>query len=142
MADAQSDRENLPQIVLAQVSANRNVVMECWSIGWEIENQGADSLKILAARLPHGQFKSEEYRFEPALELASGKKTEFTVSVRCNEPAGLVTENAFVIFRVIWLGEPWRIFVRIRVVVADDGKPQTETESTTTQKVGFSGVAS
>ena len=142
MAGAQSDRENLPQVALTQVSAKRNGVLECWSIGWEIENQGAYSLKILATRLPHGQFKSEEYRFESPLELAPGKKTEFTVSVRCNEPVGLVTENAFVIFHAIWLGEPWRIFVRIRVVVTDDGRPQTETESITTQKVGFSGVAS
>ena len=142
MAGAQSDRENLPQIVLTQVSANRNAVMECWSIGWEIENQGASSLQILAARLPHGQFKSGEYRFEPTLNLAPGKKTEFDLSVRCNEPVGLVTENAFVIFHVIWLGEPWRIFARIRVVVTNDGRPETETESITTQKVGFSGVDS
>jgi len=142
MAGAQSDRENLPQIVLTQVSAKRNRVMECWSIGWEIANQGSDSLNILAVRLPHGQFKSDEYRFEPALVLAPGEKLEFNVSVRCNEPAGLVTENAFVIFHSIWLSEPWRIFVRIRVVVTDDGRPQTETESITTQKVGFSGVAS
>jgi len=142
MAGAQSGRENSPQIALTQVSTRRNGVLECWSIGWKIENQGVDSLNISATRLPHGQFKSEEYRFEPALDLAPGKTTEFTVSVRCNEPAGLVTENAFVIFHVIWLGEPWRIFVRIRVVVTDDGKPQTETESITTQKVGFSGVAS
>ena len=142
MAGAQSDRENLPQIVLTQVSAKRNRVMECWSIGWEIANQGSDWLNILAVRLPHGQFKSDEYRFEPALVLASAKKTEFTVSVRCNEPVGLVTENAFVIFHLLWLDEPWRIFVRIRVVVTDEGRPQTETESITTQKVGFSGVAS
>ena len=116
--------------------------MECWSIGWKIENDGKDSLVFESARLPHGQFKSDEYQFEPALDLAPATKTEFTVSVRCDGAAGLVTENAFVIFHVIWLGEPWRIFVRIRVVVTDDGRPQTETESITTQKVGFSGVDS
>jgi len=142
MAGAQSDRENLPQIVLTQVSAKRNGILECWSVGWLIENRGTDSLKIESIRSPHGQFRSEEYRFEPALGLAPGEKLEFNVSVRCNEPAGLVTENAFVIFHVIWLGEPWRIFVRIRVVVTGDGRPETETESITTQKVGFSGVAS
>jgi len=142
MAGAQSDRENLPHIVLTQVSAERDGATEYWKIRWMIENQGTDSLEVLSVRLPHGQFKSDEYRFEPALALAPGKKTEFTVSVRFNEPAGLVTENAFVIFHALWLDEPWRIFVRIRVVVTDEGRPQTETESITTQKVGFSGVAS
>ena len=142
MFELTSERERAPQIALTQVSAKRNQALECWSIGWEIENQGADSLSILSARLPHGQFKSDELLFEPALALASGKKTKFTVPVRCNQPPGLVTENAFVIFQMNWRGEPSRIFVRIRVVVTDDGRPQAETESISTQKVGFSGVAS
>jgi hypothetical protein len=142
MSGAQSDRENSPQIVLTQVSAKRKGVKECWSIDWLVENQGTDPLKILAARLPHGQFKSEEYGFEPALDLAPGESNQFKVSVGCNEPAGLVTENAFVIFKAIWLSEPWRIFVRLRVMVTADGRPETATELITTQRVGFSGVDS
>lgn len=89
-------------------------------------------------RLPHGQFKSDEYRFKPPLKLASGARGQFDTQVRCVEPVGLVTENAFAIFSVIWAEEAWRIFVRLRVVVKSDGKPATATEWTTTQKVGFS----
>lgn len=93
-------------------------------------------------RLPHGQFKSDDHRFEPPLDLAAGASSRFHVCVSCDEPAGLVTENAFVIFAARWSGEEWRIFVRIRVIVNAEGKPETATELVTTQKVGFSGVAS
>jgi hypothetical protein len=55
---------------------------------------------------------------------------------------GLVTENAFVIFSVNWLGEPWRVFVRLRVMMTSDGRPETATELITAQKVGFSEVDS
>jgi hypothetical protein len=49
-----------------------------------------------------------------------------------------VTENAFIIFQVIWSGEACRIFVRIRVLVNGRGEPETRVELITTQKVGFS----
>jgi len=106
-----------------------------------VENRGVDEVAIWAARLPHGQFKSEEQLFDPALELRPGEQIPLRTCVRCNEPPGPVTENAFVILAVNWVGEKWRIFVRLCVAVAEDGKPQTETELITAQKVGFSGVA-
>ena len=111
-------------------------------MGWRVENKGAYPLQIRAVRLPHGQFKAGEHRFEPALDLAPGESDQFQLAVRCEEPPGPVTENAFVIFSVIWFGEAWRIFVRIRVVINVQGKPETATELITTQKVGFSGVIS
>jgi hypothetical protein len=134
--------ELMPQIALHQVSVDRHGAMECWSLGWRITNRGAGPLSVVAARLPHGQFKSEEIRFEPPLDLPPGANEQFQTSVRCHEPSGLVIENAFVIFHVVWLSEPWRIFARVRVVVDADGKPSAVTESVTSQKVGFSGVSS
>jgi hypothetical protein len=131
-----------PQIVLTQVSAARRRVIERWSIDWLVENESANALHILAVRLPHGQFKSDERRFEPAIELSAGERRQFQTFVRCDEPAGLVTENAFVIFSINWLGEPWRVFVRLRVVMTSDGRPETATELITAQKVGFSEVNS
>lgn len=134
--------ESTPQIALHQVSVQRHGVMECWNIGWKITNRRAKPLSVIAVRLPHGQFKSEEVRFEPPLDLAPDASEQFQTSVRCNESSGLVTENAFVIFHVIWLSEPWRIFARVSIVVDADGTPAATTESVTTQKVGFSGVSS
>lgn len=136
-----NDQERGPEIALKQVAAG-NGATECWTIGWEVENRGTKPLKLLAARLPHGQFKSEELRFEPALELPPDGREKFEISVHCNEPSGLVTENAFVIFHAIWSGELWRIFSRIRVEVDSGGVPEVTTESITTQKVGFSGISS
>src|SRR5574341_72646 len=135
------DREREPEIVLRQRAAQCNGVTEYWSIGWEVENRGKSPLKMAAVRLPHGQFKSDEQRFEPPIDLKSGASAQFTTQVRCDEPPGLVTENAFVIFHVSWLDQPWRIFVRVRVTINSQGEPESATEWITTQKVGFSGVS-
>jgi hypothetical protein len=136
--EAESPAE--PQIVLTQVSAERHGVMELWSIDWLVDNESANTLHILAVRLPHGQFKSEEQRFDPAIELSAGARRQFQTFIHCDEPAGLVTENAFVIFSVNWLGGRWRVFVRLRVMMTSDGRPETATELITAQKVGFSEV--
>jgi hypothetical protein len=142
MADAHHHSEPGPEIALTQGSAKWDGARGLWYIGWLVENRSRESLEVLATRVPHGQFKSEDRRFEPALILAPGESEEFHVSVRCNEPVGLVTENAFVIFNVNWSDVPWRIFVRIRVTMNADGRPETETQSITTQRVGFSGIDS
>jgi hypothetical protein len=130
-----------PKIALRQVSLAFDAVSKLWQVGWEIENCSKDVLRISSARLPHGQFKSAEQRFMPVIELASGERKLFQSAVKCNEPAGLVTENAFVIFHCDWRAEAWRIFVRIRVAVNRRGEPQTATELITTQKIGFSEIA-
>ncbi|HEU4344008.1 MAG TPA: hypothetical protein VFU31_20830, partial [Candidatus Binatia bacterium] len=131
-----------PLIALQQESIEPGEGTGLWNAEWRLENVGADPFELLTVRLPHGQFKSDEYRFEPATELRSGEQIRFHVTVRCHEPEGLVTENAFLIFHVIRSGESWRIFVRIRVVAGLKGKPGTEVELITTQKAGFSGMTS
>jgi hypothetical protein len=129
-----------PQISLVQNSVERNDTPARWRIGWSVQNLGADPIRILAVRLPHGQFKSEELGFDPPVDLAPGEGRRFSTLVRCDEPPGLVTENAFVIFQANWRGVPWRIFVRLRIVVNGKGGPNATTELITTQEVGFTGV--
>jgi hypothetical protein len=136
-----ANESGAPAITVQQDSIEPAGALGLWNIGWCVENDGADPIQLLTVRLPHGQFKSEEHRFEPNTELASGERTWFHVTVRCLEPEGVVTENAFLIFDVLWLRETWRIFVRIRVVVNSKREPQTAVELITTQKVGFSGLA-
>jgi len=130
-----------PHVSLRQLSATQAGAMGFWNIRWQIENLGAEGLGINSARLPHGQFKSDEQSFAPGLDLAPGGSAQFHSLVQCHEPAGLVTENAFVIFHCQWRGEAWRIFIRIRVIVTADGAPETAAELITTQKVGFSGIS-
>jgi len=127
-----------PAIALRQVYAHRHPTTDDWSIGWTVENKKAQSLKISSVRLPHGQFKAEERKFELALNLTGGASAEFETLVHCKEPPGLVTENAFVIFDVSWLSASWRIFVRVRVQVHAQLALETAVESITTQRVGFS----
>ena len=130
-----------PRIELRQLSVRRRGPKGFWEIVWQVENIGRTALTLKSVRLPHGQFKSAEQRFEAAFELMPACAAKFTTQVFCDEAAGLVTENAFVIFSVNWLGEEWRVFVRVRVVVNPRGEPEAATELITTQKVGFSGVS-
>ena len=130
----------VPQITLTQVSVEPEEGQGNWKILWCIANLNSQPLELRAVRLPHGQFKSAERCFEPAIVLAAKQDAQFQVFVHCDEPAGLVTENAFLIFEVVRLGEPWRIFARVCVTVNSAGTPVATTEWITTQKVGFSGV--
>jgi hypothetical protein len=130
-----------PRVALRQISIVRDAATGGWNILWQVENLGGDALEIVSVRLPHGQFKSNEQRFALPLELAGGESKEFQSLVHCQEPAGLVTENAFVIFHCQWRGEAWRIFVRLRVTVTADGDPETKSKLITTQQVGFSEIS-
>jgi hypothetical protein len=126
---------------LTQVSVEPEEGRGNWKILWRIANLNSQPLELRAVRLPHGQFKSAEQRFSPAIHLTPDDSAEFEVSVSCDEPAGLVTENAFLIFQVVRLDERWRIFTRVRVTVDAIGTPVATTELITTQRVGFSGVS-
>lgn len=111
-----------------------------WEVAFLVTNEGADSLGLVSARLPHGQFRGDEVRFDSSAILAPAESFSFHARVRCHEPPGLVTENAFVILLVKWMRARWRIFVRLRIQVETSGIPRAFAESVTTQEVGFSGV--
>ena len=129
-----------PVVELRQIAVEAAGDSGDWETRFLVANLGAETLVLIAARLPHGQFRAAELRFDPPSSLAPGEVMSFAARVHCQEPPGVVTENAFVIFLVQWRGERWRIFVRIRVTVDASGTPHAVTESITTQKVGFSGV--
>jgi hypothetical protein len=127
-----------PVISVEQMLISASGTTDVWAVEWTIANKGARAIAILSGRLPHGQFKSAEQRFDPPLEIGEGGQVAFRALVHCHEPPGLVTENAFIIFQTVWCKEKWRIFVRIRVVVEQTGEPGTSVQLITTQRVGFS----
>jgi hypothetical protein len=129
-----------PKVAVEELRRNREVGSGRWLFGWLIQNLTEQPIKFLAARCPHGQFKSAERFFDPPLEAAAGKTATIEMPVFCDEPAGAVIENGFLILLVEWLDKRWRIFVRLRVTINQQGVPETATELITTQRVGFSGL--
>ena len=129
-----------PRVAVEELRRSREVENGRWLFEWCIQNLTEQPIKFLAARCPHGQFKSAERVFDPPLQAAAGKAAIIELSVSCNEPAGAVIENGFLILLVEWLNDRWRIFVRLRVTINQQGLPETATELITTQQVGFSGV--
>lgn len=129
-----------PKVAVEELRRNREVGSGRWLFGWLIQNLTEQPIKFLAARCPHGQFKSAERFFDPPLQAAAGKTATIEMPVFCDEPAGAVIENGFLILLVEWLDKQWRIFVRLRVTINQQGVPETATQLITTQRVGFSGV--
>ena len=139
MDSVPAEAESCPEVELEQMLVQRHEASERWVVGWQIKNIASYPLRIDSVQLPHGQFKSEEQRFEPALFLASYQQAAFETRVRCEEAEGVATENAFLIFQALWAGNPWRIFVRVKVEVNAKREPHVQVVLITAQRVGFSG---
>ena len=129
-----------PQITVEQINRIKRPRTGHWVFQWRIENRTDHSLRLWSVRAPHGKFKADERELKPGLEIGSGKNSSIELIVVCDEPAGAIVENAFLILLVEWLQAKWRLFVRFRVTIDQQGGPETATELITTQRVGFSGV--
>ncbi len=127
-----------PQVFVEQTCQNAEPTPGRWLVAWQIRNLGQQPLRLLAGWLPHSQFRSQERELAPTPRLLPGERAWLEFSVACSEPPGTVVKNAFLILRVLWLGKPWRILARLRVVFNEQGEPQTTTEVMTLQPVGFS----
>ena len=127
-----------PQVSVEQAARRAALASGRWLVAWHIQNSGQHPLQLLAARLPHSRFRSEERELVPTPQLLPGECARLEFSVACGGLPGTVVENAFLILRVLWLEEPWRIFARLRVVFDEQGGPQTTTEVVTVQRIGFS----
>ena len=95
-------------------------------------------MQLLEAWLPHGRFRAEAVPLTGHPPLAAGTSVRLAFTVRFDEPHGELVENAFVILRVRWRNEEWRVLARLAVTADADGSPLASTELTTTHPVGFS----
>jgi hypothetical protein len=127
-----------PTVVVESVGPCVASVGGRWLCTWRIHNLTQEPLQLLAAGLPHSRFRSEEQELSPAPKLLLGESARLALAVACREPTGTVVENAFLILRVLWREQPWRILARLRVVFDQHGVPENSTEVITTQPVGFS----
>ena len=136
----QTQRDIGPQALVEQASRRTGSDPGRWLVAWRVQNLSRQPLQLLAARLPHSRFRSEERALVPIPKLLPGESAQLEFAVACSGRPGTVVENAFLILRVLWLEEPWRIFARLRVVFDEQGGPQTTTEVVTVQRVGFSAL--
>ncbi|HEU4637289.1 MAG TPA: hypothetical protein VFS84_00410 [Candidatus Binatia bacterium] len=129
-----------PSIAVEQVEPSRSENLGRWLFEWRVRNATETPMNLLSVRLPHGKFKAEEHKFGPALKVAAQDHFILDLAVACEEPPNTIVDNAFLILLVSWQENQWRFFVRLRIMVNEQGQPQTTTESITVQQVGFSGV--
>jgi len=129
-----------PRVAVEELRRSREVENSRWLFEWRIQNLTEQAISFLAARCPHGQFRSEERFFDPPLQAAAGSNATIEMLVLCDEPAGAVVENAFLILTTEWRADKWRLFVQLRVMIDEDGIPGTVAALITTQRVGFSGI--
>lgn len=134
----QRERQTGPEISFEQAREPSQFARDLWTLRCSVRNMGAGPLRLLAVRLPHGQFKSPEGEIALDQTIPPRDTIEIELRVACSGSPGTVIENGFLIFRVRWLEELWRVFVRVRVVFGDHGEPTAETESVTCHPVGFS----
>jgi hypothetical protein len=127
-----------PNVVVESVGPCAASAGGRWLCTWRVQNLSQEPLQLLAAGLPHSRFRSEEQELSSAPKLLPSQNARLALAVACGEPAGTVVENAFLILRVLWRQQPWRILARLRVVFDQHGVPENSTEVITTQPVGFS----
>jgi hypothetical protein len=127
-----------PHVCIEQVACRAETDPDRWCMTWRLQNASQQPVQLVAARLPHGRFRSGERTFVPPPTLLPSESAPLEFSVVCSGAPGTVVENAFVILRVLWQEAPWRIFARLRVVFDEQRRPQTTTELVTVQQVGFS----
>ena len=109
-----------------------------WHVVFEVKNTGDGTVELLEAWLPHGRFRADAVPLTDHARLGSGASVPLAFNVVFDEPPGELVENAFVILRVRWRDEEWRVLTRLAVTSDADGSPLAATELITFHPVGFS----
>ena len=127
-----------PHLTMAQSGPARQSE-GLWTVPFEIANHGDSPVSLAAAWLPHGRFNCPQRSLGGSAPLPPGGRTELTFPVAFHEEAGTVVENAFVIVRLSWREEAWRVLARLTVTAGPAGEPRAVTELVTAHPVGFAG---
>ena len=90
----------------------------------------------MASWLPHGRFQGKEQKLNPAPKLFNSEIYTIGMPAACSETPGATIENAFLILKVLWHQQPWRIFVKLRIEVNTEGVPDTASEPIFHQLMG------
>jgi hypothetical protein len=94
-------------------------------------------LQVVEGWLPHGRFFAERQTFAPPLTLPAGACATIDRAVRYVAEPGEAIENAFLILRVRWCEQSWRVLTRLRVACLAPSAVTLAVEVVTTHPVGF-----
>ena len=109
-----------------------------WLMSWRVQNVGQEPIEILSIWLPHDKFSSGQQVFDSPIRLMPNESRLLEVRVACLEAPGSVVDNAFVILRLRWMGQPWRALARQRVTIDAVGVPRHCCEVISAHPIGFS----
>src|SRR5260221_7594356 len=103
-----------------------------WQVTWLVTNDGVGSLTLEAAWIPHGRFRGDG-RIPLSKDLHAGASAKLTFLVTAQGQVGTTVENAFLILRVVYDGQPARIFSRMRIEFDAQAVPRPVIELITVQ---------
>jgi hypothetical protein len=110
-----------------------------YAMTFALVNGGGDSLRLIDARMPHAVLHAGTTDLVEAPALAGGEATQITFEVtyqpreNASEPS-----NPFIILRLAWRGDEWRVLAQLAVAHDERGAPTTTTAVMTAHRVGFS----
>ncbi len=127
-----------PSIEVAQAGAAARRSDGLWDVAFEVRNTGNAPVELLERWLPHGQFRAGTAPLLHIPSLPPDGAALLDVAVEFAEAPGGRVENGFVILRVRWRKEEWRVLARMSVTADSDGSPVASSDLTTAHAVGFS----
>ena len=69
-----------PQVGVEQVAQHPEPTSGRWRVAWHMQNLGGQPLQLLAVRLPHSRFRSEERELTPPSELLPDERARILTS--------------------------------------------------------------
>jgi hypothetical protein len=108
-----------------------------WLVAFDVTNHDESPVEIIEAWLPHARFHAEAQDVSDSRPLAPGRAMHIGFTAEFDEPVGTEAPNAFVILRVRWQGEEWRVLARLTVTSGERAEPAARTELITAHRVGF-----
>jgi hypothetical protein len=127
-----------PELQVEPLAIQSTVEPGRWRAGWRVRNVSTQPVQLLEAWLPHGRFRAPAESLASGLQVPGGESALLELCVACSEPPGTEVENAFLILRLTWREQAWRLLARLRVKFDGAGNPHQACEALTVQPVGFS----
>lgn len=130
-------KEADPRLSIRPARIGPQAEPDLYEIRWQIDNLRDQPAYLLESWLPHSQFFSPRQGAQPPIELPARSGRAIRRTVRVPPKPGLVVENAFLNLRIEYLGQPWRVLVRMRAERSAPGSVSVSVEAITAHRVGF-----